>query len=871
MRNRKPKALARVRRAIIIAVASALGISQHAVVSPAVAFADTSSPYARAVLADSPLAYWRLAESSGTVAHDSSGHGWDGAISGGVTLGAVGAISGDPDTAVTFDGSTGMITTQLVMPTTNFSVEFWHNPTSLGIPALDRPFGSGDSATGGNGLDYFFTQTDSHLAMRNNGQVLDFSCGPVPTLGKWEHVVITVDPTAGATCYRNGVVAGSNAAATAISAGGLTVHIGSSGDGGAKYEGSLDETAIYAHVLTDARVRAHVSAAGHFSPDVNGWPIKNPADPEGPSYNQMAGYYPESTTGPGGMYWGRGPARVPSPIGLAFYNWLYYPSYQFGVCFGMAASATDLYNSGSRPDLYILGQPSTSSLDNVLLNGQPARSVIERYHARQLGARGAGDAEASWRQSNQIGNAVAFSNVRDTVGNRPLMVGIGPSQQLLATDFDRWMDLYNRVSHAVVAYAPDPANTNRVRVYDPNFPGDTGAVLELEDDGGLKLMSTGSDGELVPSIGGGAIPNIGDEGQPSEWSLVPLSDAAFAASGNTAWGINPQLITLLLRDGIPAIRPPTLTASPLLPFHASSGAVGGRSFAGTLPANTGLSTTITASGQGSATALIWNGHLASAVQTDGSAAGSVHSVSIDPGVSSIRVGQPSSTEHFNLQVADDISATVSRSLEADGLYVPVGSSVALAMDSQGGSFTLSSTAGAAQAVPAILQQAGQTPLPLQLSIPAAGQASVHVFDWSDIGHSLIWEEISVGGALQVKILRDNPAQRQLQVQAEVADLHAVLGSTEPPSLGGSLQERVVRISDYVSDRNPTGASRDLSALAHEIEAHSGKGLSTEQASHALSLIASINGLLQASGPGGGRDSGADLHRGDVARQSRRGP
>ena len=71
---------------------------------------DWSSPYGSAVMQDQPLAYWRLGESSGTLAADFSGNTRDGNYNGGVTLGQPGAVSGDPDTASLFNGSSGYVT-----------------------------------------------------------------------------------------------------------------------------------------------------------------------------------------------------------------------------------------------------------------------------------------------------------------------------------------------------------------------------------------------------------------------------------------------------------------------------------------------------------------------------------------------------------------------------------------------------------------------------------------------------------------------------------------------------------------------------------------------------------------------------------------
>lgn len=52
------------------------------------------STYARTVLGDRPLAYWRLGEPSGTVAVDATGHGYAGTYTNGVTVGQAGALTG---------------------------------------------------------------------------------------------------------------------------------------------------------------------------------------------------------------------------------------------------------------------------------------------------------------------------------------------------------------------------------------------------------------------------------------------------------------------------------------------------------------------------------------------------------------------------------------------------------------------------------------------------------------------------------------------------------------------------------------------------------------------------------------------------------
>src|SRR5688500_11107092 len=62
-----------------------------------------TAQYANIVLADNPTAYWRLGETSGTTAVDSSVPGGNqGTYLNGVTLGIPGAIPGDPNTSAGF-------------------------------------------------------------------------------------------------------------------------------------------------------------------------------------------------------------------------------------------------------------------------------------------------------------------------------------------------------------------------------------------------------------------------------------------------------------------------------------------------------------------------------------------------------------------------------------------------------------------------------------------------------------------------------------------------------------------------------------------------------------------------------------------------
>lgn len=93
------------------------------------------SSYAAAVLADSPVLYWRLGDSSGPVADSGSGS-HAGTLGSGATLGAAGLLVGDSNTALAMDGTANahLSTPDAadLNPTTSWAVELWWAGTSMG-------------------------------------------------------------------------------------------------------------------------------------------------------------------------------------------------------------------------------------------------------------------------------------------------------------------------------------------------------------------------------------------------------------------------------------------------------------------------------------------------------------------------------------------------------------------------------------------------------------------------------------------------------------------------------------------------------------------------------------------------------------------
>lgn len=97
------------------------------------------SPYSTAVLADSPVVYYRLDESSGATANDISGNGNNGTYTSNAVLNQSGATS-DGDTAISGNGRTLINGGGSILPTgsTSRSVEVWFKTTAT----PSSPYGS---------------------------------------------------------------------------------------------------------------------------------------------------------------------------------------------------------------------------------------------------------------------------------------------------------------------------------------------------------------------------------------------------------------------------------------------------------------------------------------------------------------------------------------------------------------------------------------------------------------------------------------------------------------------------------------------------------------------------------------------------------
>lgn len=224
------------------------------------------NPYVGEVLADSPKAYYRLNESSGTVATDSSGNGHNGEYLGAPTFSQTDPITDEQDGAVSFDGVDDRISLPSVVSpaTTSFSLEAW-----VKTPAADE-----------TGYRFIFGHFEWQLYVAsapfdNDGKVYLFRDGVAMVASavsvadnQWYHVVATYNGTT-ARIYLNGSL--SNSANITLPVSQSSFFIGADYNGSRNfYKGAIDEAAVYDSTLSATRISAHYNTRTAWLSDTGG-------------------------------------------------------------------------------------------------------------------------------------------------------------------------------------------------------------------------------------------------------------------------------------------------------------------------------------------------------------------------------------------------------------------------------------------------------------------------------------------------------------------------------------------------------------------------------------------------------------------------
>ncbi|MEA2488156.1 MAG: hypothetical protein QOF16_1810 [Actinomycetota bacterium] len=226
--------------------------------------------YAAQVLADAPVAYWRLGESAGTTAADSSGNANTGRYLGGTTLGVTGGVA-DGNGAAGFDGSTGEVSvadSAGLRLNGNFSIEFW---AKLGAYANTWPgvLHKGNSGSGATGYLVWYGSDLRPTFKRAGVDGRKVSAAGALSSGGYKDYVVTYD-AASATLrwFVNGALDTTYTGITWPSSSDTSaVELGRGGEFGNEF---LDDVSLYPSALSPARVSVHYAAETRACNDIPG-------------------------------------------------------------------------------------------------------------------------------------------------------------------------------------------------------------------------------------------------------------------------------------------------------------------------------------------------------------------------------------------------------------------------------------------------------------------------------------------------------------------------------------------------------------------------------------------------------------------------
>ena len=229
------------------------------------------SNYGDTVL-DTPglVSYWRLGEAKGPSLADSKGSA-TGSASSGALFGQTGAVAGDPNTALGFDGidDSGSVPLNL-SSTSKATIEFWLNWSSfdedddlaMEMTANFNQNSGGfvvdpDAGQGGFGVGIGLADSRNNVFF------------PRPSAGTWHHYALVFDTTAPAAQqikpYVDGQPVSFTKTAEGTGAGNFansTLYLMSRAGAALYGQGGLDELAVYNRALSGAEIAEHDASDG---------------------------------------------------------------------------------------------------------------------------------------------------------------------------------------------------------------------------------------------------------------------------------------------------------------------------------------------------------------------------------------------------------------------------------------------------------------------------------------------------------------------------------------------------------------------------------------------------------------------------------
>jgi RHS repeat-associated protein len=589
---------------------SPFGATQNDSGVPAGIFMDPPPPsgYSSTVLADSPTAYWRMDETTGSTMTDARGVD-SGTYQGGFTLGQSSLITPASGTSVSFNGTTGYATAPTLTPLqggNTRSVELWFRTTNNGgEPLFDSGAGPGSSyqmfnlqLTGPNtvGANPPGPNTPG-LYLGNWGEDV-YMPGLYLADGKRHHVVLEMSGTNLWMYVDNtlpkGYIASPGAwntrylvtqpftLPTALNTTANSILIGNtrSSFGGATnfFQGQFDEVAVYPTALSATQVQNHWQA-GNGLP----WSPANVSATAGQNQVSLSWQVPIfNATGITGYV-------VTPKVGTTF---------RTPITFNSAATAQVITNlsGGTAYTFTVNGINSlgTGISSTATAPATPTGSALPIYEGTALA-----DAPAGfWSLGETSGNIATdlTGNANGQYTGSYVQGDVGPviNMPSKATNFSG-SDAYVRLNHnanlqptlvsveawikpasipannAIVLISPQPGNNESASTngYVPYIEGNTGKIIFGISTGGVgstAALPTGVWSHVVGTSDGSAIR-----------LYINGKQQSVGSAGPTNYGGAPNFDALITRFGYPgdianiAIYPTALTASQIASHYAAAG------------------------------------------------------------------------------------------------------------------------------------------------------------------------------------------------------------------------------------------------------------------------------------------------------------
>ena len=196
------------------------------------------------------IGYWNFDEGSGSIAHDTSGGGHNGAVNGAAWT------TGKINTGLRFNGTTNSVITPAIALGAAFSISTWVNPSvtpQIGYVRIAETY----YATG------FYLGTDTtgtkYKLIVNGGAGVTGSCGygcaEGGTITSGWHLVTATFDGATARLYVDNAIVGSDTFAPSTASLPLNIGVAYTGSGYG-WNGTIDEVRLYNRALTAAEVNA---------------------------------------------------------------------------------------------------------------------------------------------------------------------------------------------------------------------------------------------------------------------------------------------------------------------------------------------------------------------------------------------------------------------------------------------------------------------------------------------------------------------------------------------------------------------------------------------------------------------------------------